>query len=197
MDIPKRSGYRSEQGFSLVEIAIVFAILSVFIALVPPNAARLYRSAIVEYETQRFVSEVRYVQRLSRTTEEEGDRGLPTGKAGVPELRVLEGENQYVLASIGGASPMRYLKTYTLHRGAQLRLVSDHDRQGRPISVRFTSDGLVDQDTWGRFAVSYPGYTFHIFMEGHPDEGSRVIIDNVGRIRVERSDTQKYKAITQ
>lgn len=180
--------YRREQGFTLVEAALVFAVLAFLVVLVPPHAARLYRSALVEYETQHFLSEVRYVQRISRTTEELDNQRRPIGEAGLPELMVMEADNRYMLTSFAGKDPLRILRTYTLHGGVRIRLTSNKVRSGWPISVRFTPDGLVDYSTWGRSVESQPGYTFHIFVEGHPEEGSQVIIDRVGRIRVERED---------
>ncbi len=189
MSIHAREG--QEQGSSLVGIAFVLAILATLMAVALPAAGRLYRSALVEYETQRFVSEVRYVQRLSRTTEDRDENGWMLGASGVPELHVLEAENRYVRVSIGGTAVLRYHKVYRLAKGVRLQLISAQKKQGLPVSVRFTSNGLVNQENWERLTSSQPGYTFHIFLEDYPEEGSYVIIDRAGRIRVERTDSPK------
>ena len=185
----KGKGTREAGGYLLLEIMFVSALLALSALVVLPNAARLYRSVLLEYEAERFFSELRYLQRLSRTTMGRVEAGQAVGTRGTPALFLNDGGSSYAIVSIGDSvSGITYRKTYELHPDIAIRWERARSSPYN-ATVRFDENGRV---SYAKNAVrgGAAGYTFVVYHKRYPSEAIRIIIDPAGRIRMARLSEQ-------
>lgn len=78
---------RGSSGFLLLEGMVVAAALAVFAILAVPQAVRMYREALLEYEAVQLLHTIRHVQALSRNAAAWPEGMAPQRGDHVPLLR--------------------------------------------------------------------------------------------------------------
>jgi len=176
----KTSG--EERGSLLLEIVLITAVFAIFASFILPHAAKLYRTAVLEYEAEHFFSDLRYLQRLSRSTTARDDdgRSIVDEVTGSPEIDIIDHGTAYAVMAIGVGTAGRVQKNvYRLHGDIVIRWQSNAVTSQPSAVIRFYEDGKP--------SGSASGYTFELFSRAHTDEKIRVIIDPAGRIRIARA----------
>lgn len=143
-------------------------------AAIAPRCVGWYHAALVQYETDCLVSNLRLLKQMTRTAivfpsnEGIGDDYLSLGK---PELDLEDNLHEYRIIRLG-FSP----------EGVQQRqnLVIHH--YPPQITVAARTKDTID---FGRDGSTLDITTIEVCYEGEQQKGKDVIIDIVGRIRVE------------
>ncbi|WP_302609997.1 Tfp pilus assembly protein FimT/FimU [uncultured Mitsuokella sp.] len=160
----------SERGFFVVEAVLACLVVMILASVAMPRAVALYREAVLEYETQCLLSDIRYMRELSRSTEprpkaldwdHNGEKGR---RAGLYFQR-----DGYVL--IAGSHVFRE------HRYAA----------GIKMSGPLLSDGRTTKPlTFGDDGSLRNPCTMYLFVANQQSCGRRFILSAGGRCRVER-----------
>ena len=113
---------RCSPGFLLTESVIAAAVIAAFALLAVPQAVRMYREAVLEYEAVQLLHTIRYVQALSHSTASWPDGMMPQREEYVPSLRfsrtgysVMRGRRQ-VVRSHSFPRGMTMISTMTMSR---------------------------------------------------------------------------------
>ena len=165
---------RDARGFALLPVLLIVLALGAGVALTLPRALHWYHAALVRREAEVLVGDIRYLQQLSRLGARPfGTDGYQYGVSQLrPELRPNQLLRKYELwgpipAEGEAVTKLRLLKRHTLAPGVHLS-------PNREAPLAFGVNG----------STKVAG-NLHIFHEEEPADGLRVIVDTVGRIRVE------------
>lgn len=167
-----------QDGFALTVVLIFVLAIGMGTALVLPRALKWQHAAIVQQETDCLMSDLRLMQQMTRTTsvypvEETKEH---TWNDAVPELEIRENEHAYMI----------WRKTHEQHMPTSSRLLRHAYspvltvHANIPGRIRFGSNGGTTNPT-----------TIYIYYDGERADGKKIILDSVGRIRVEGIDGQK------
>lgn len=170
-----------QAGFVLWEVMLLSVLLLFFATQALPGMFKLYRQMAVEYEAERFLSEIRRCQVLSRVTAESA-WGYGAEEAGrkYVRLNMYEGGNTI---SAGG----RYiLDRSTYLPGVCIVKITEKKElvpfEGR-MEIAFISNGVPK--------VADGMMTILIFFRGYPQEGRKIMISMGGRIRMGRGTDER------
>jgi len=157
----KLSPPSARRGFTLIELILVMALITVVMALVSPSLGGFLRGRSMQSEVSRFISLTHYAQ--ARAAHE----GIPIRLWVDPELRTYGMASEYVLAQ-SGQDPHRReyelaadlevevdTRSFATLQGNRLAL-QDRWAAGQPMSgaatgsrsqvvFRFTPDGFIDE----------------------------------------------------
>lgn len=133
-------------GFLLLEGVIVTSVIAAFAILAVPQAVRMYREAVLEYEAVQLVHTIRYVQALSRNTASWPDGMAPQRDEYVPSLRfsrtgyfIMRGRRQ-VVTSHSFPEGMTMVSTMTMSRSVYFGKEGTVDL---PFSLRLRMEGCA------------------------------------------------------
>ncbi len=167
-----------QDGFALTVVLIFVLAIGMGTALVLPRALRWQHAAIVQQETDCLLSDLRLLQQMTRTSsvypvEETVDHEWNDA---VPELEIREAEHAYMI----------WRKTHEQHLPTSSRLL----RHAFPsmLTIRANIPGRI---RFGRNGGTTNPTTIYIYYDGERADGKKIILDSVGRIRVEGIDEQK------
>lgn len=165
-----------QAGFVLGEVMLLSVLLLVFASQALPGMFKLYRQLAVEYEAERFLSEIRRCQTLSRVTADSA-WGYGAGEAGRKYVRLNMYEDGNTI-SAGG----RYILDHSTYLpGVRVAKITDKEAsvpyEGR-MEIAFISNGVPK--------VADGMMTLLIFFRGYPQEGRKIMISMGGRIRMGR-----------
>lgn len=164
-----------QEGVALTIVLIFVLAIGVGTALVMPRALKWQHAAIVQQEADYLMSDLRLMQQMTRTAsvypvEETKEHAWNDA---VPELEIRETEHAYMIWRKTHERQMPtssrlvrhvYPPTLTLHANISGR-------------IRFGSNGGTTNPT-----------TIYIYYDGEREDGKKIILDSVGRIRVEGID---------
>lgn len=166
---------RGERGFAALMVLLLALAVGGGLAAALPRALSWYHAALVRHEAECLVSDLRELQQLSRLAarpfgEEASRYGVSLMR---PELRADGLHGRYEIHGLkeqidgaAGVPQLGRLKVHELARGVRL------DANRAPF--RFGVNGSTK--TAGTFLLSH---------EAEPGKITRVVVDTVGRIRVE------------
>lgn len=165
-------GRQGAQGFALLEIVIMAAVLSCLAAVVLPCAMSFYREAALEYETQHLLADIRRAQSLSRLVVESGwGYGSDTPYKQLVEIDIQPDAYTLSAQSIKGSE-------FLTHRYLPLVHVRRKDKSAAG-KISFTKNGgLTNKGT--------QMMTLIIYCEGKEEKKRQIMISKAGRIRLER-----------
>lgn len=158
----------------MTEILIVVTVLGIIVVMAIPYTFAFYRRVAVEYETERLLNDLRYVQALSRTTT--GDiryYGIEVRGSRQPKLRLRA--TSYELVD----SREQVIGSHNLMPAIIAKRRGDGESGIGGASISFDSNGGLNNTT---------NMTLIIYARGYENEGQRIVIDNAARIRIERGD---------
>lgn len=165
------AGRPSEQGFMAVEAIFACLVVMLFASVAIPRAAAFYREAVLEYELQSLLSDIRYMRELSRSTEA---RPAEVGWD-------YNGERE------------RRAGMYFQHEGYVLIAGSHIFREHKYVSgIRMSGPMVSDSNTkqqllmFGDDGVLSKPCTLYLFWSEQQSCGRRLILSAGGRCRVER-----------
>lgn len=141
-------------------------------ALILPRALRWQHAAVVQYETDCLVSDLRLMQQMTRTAavypiEDVTEHRL---QYAVPRMDISESDHMYRILrrTMEGRFPV---DGELLHHDYPADMVIKSNIKG---SIRFGgNDGTLTPTT------------IYVYYTGERENGKKVILDSVGRIRVE------------
>lgn len=161
-----------QAGFALAFVLIAVLAAGLATAVIVPRAIAWHHAALVQHETDCLVSNVRLLQQMTRTmsvhpVEELADHRINDA---APELELQPADHTYVLWSRqyhGGTQRSNEVRRHMYPSG----LVIYANTTQR---IRYGANGGTAQPM-----------TIYIFYQGERAKGKAVILDSVGRIRVE------------
>ncbi|MGN0950988.1 MAG: Tfp pilus assembly protein FimT/FimU [Mitsuokella sp.] len=164
------AGRSSERGFLLVEAVLACFVVMILASVAVPRGMALYREAVLEYETQCLLSDIRYMRELSRSTE--------------PRPKALEWDYNGQRERRAGMYFQR--DGYVLIAGS--RTFREHKYAG---GIQMSGPLLSDVETkrplvFGDNGVLVNPCTMYLFFAGQQSSGRRFILSAGGRCRVER-----------
>lgn len=164
------AGRSAERGFLAIEAVLACLVVMILASVAVPRGMALYREAVLEYETQCLLSDLRYMRELARSTEPR-PKALEWDYNGFPERRAtmyLQRDGYVMLA--GG------------HRFREHRYAGNIRMSGP-----FLTNGTVNKPlTFGENGTLRNPCTMDLVFEGQPGPGRRFILSAGGRCRVER-----------
>lgn len=133
-------------GFLLIEGVIAAAVIAAFALMAVPQAMRMYREAVLEYEAVQLLHTIRYVQALSHSTASWPDGMVPQREEYVPSLRfsrtgyfIMRGRRQ-VIKSHSFPRGMTMISTMTMSRPVYFGKEGTVDL---PFSLRLRMEGCA------------------------------------------------------
>lgn len=205
----KLSPPSGRRGFTLIELILVMALITVVMALISPSLGGFLRGRSMQSEVSRFISLTHYAQ--ARAAHE----GIPMRLWVDPELRTYGLASEYVLSQ-GGQDPR--LREYELASDLEVEVdnrsfaslqgnrlaLQDRWAAGQPMSgqtagsrsqvvFRFTPDGFIDETSplglWFRHKPLGGGS----IRRGQSDPRDEVYVgQNLMRLRYEVQTNQLY-----
>ena len=161
-----------QKGFALAVVLLFVLAIGCATAALVPRALRWQHAAIVQYETDCLASDLRLMQQMARTAavypiEETSEHGLSEA---APALEIRDEEHAYMI--------WRY--TYVGSRPKSSLLV----RHAYPeaLNISANTKGRIQ---YGRNGGTANMTTIYVFYTGEMERGKKIILDSVGRIRVE------------
>lgn len=154
---------RRSPGFLLIESVIAASVIAVFALLAVPQAVRMYREAVLEYEAVQLLHTIRYVQALSHNTASWPDGMIPQSEEYVPSLRfsrtgysVMRGRRQVVkshsfpegmtmVSTMTMSSPVYFGKEGTVDLPFSLRLRMEGCARDRQIVMSLSGRCRLDR----------------------------------------------------
>ena len=162
-----------------MSIVLLFVFLCALgAAVLMPRATRWYQAARVQHETDCLVSDLRLLQQMSRTASVHPIEGASEYVLldRVPEIDIQNEKHQYAFrrrstAEAGGKTPGT--------------VEIQHHSYPRDIQIVKNVDVPIQ---YGRNGGTWNPMTIYIYREGAFARGKKIILDSVGRIRVEGMD---------
>ncbi len=156
----------NEQGVSFLDTLFVVSILSVLSTAAILYGSSIYRNALLKYETQMLVSDIKLLQAMSGTARYD-QTNFPTDETPPPPLTVYTTDRLYQLRSIYLGGPV--LRTHFFP--PPIRAYCEHAKY-----ISFLPNGSTTSNTMGSINLNWkPGNARY-----------RVVIDAAGRVRVDR-----------
>ena len=163
---------RSERGFLLVEVLIILGIAAAVATVAVPQTLTFYRRAAIEYEANKLLQDLRYVQALSRTTVGNiSTYGMSVDGSREPRLTLRA--TSYEIAD----SRARTLASHKLLPAIIVKKRGDGESGIGGAVIGFDANGGLN---------STANMTLVVYAKGYESEGQRIVIDNAARIRLER-----------
>ncbi len=163
-------------GFAIGEVLLAAALVLVFATQALPGMFRLYRQLAVEYETERFLSEIRHCQSLARVTADYA-WGYGAEEPGHKYVRL----NMYEGGNTISAGSRYVLESSTYLPGVRITKITEKE-----MSVPFEGKSEIAFISNGMPKVADGMMTLLIFFRGYPQEGRKIMISMGGRIRMGR-----------
>lgn len=172
----RRAAQRREgsRGFAMMYVLLFVLAAGLAASILVPRCASWYHAALVRYEADCLVSELRMLQQLSRTAAVypiEAPSDLSLARA-APRLVFENDKNAYCIARLGksaGGAPQR--QKFLYHRHSPAIIITTKERREE---IFFERNGETSSDYT----------TIEVYHEKEPEKQKLVIIDSVGRIRV-------------
>ena len=126
----------ANDGFTLIELILVLALLAGILALAAPSLSRFYGGRALESEARRLLTLTRYG----------GEQAI---NEGVPlELWIFPDENRYGLRpQIGWATNRHNSLDFLLQEGLTLAAEATNRLQRTDPVIRFLPDGSITEDS--------------------------------------------------
>ena len=162
--------HKGEEGAALAEVLVVAAILALLAGTAVPLAVRIYNYGAVRYEAEHLLSELRYEQTLARTAVSELDEDGSV---------IRSGTRPWLVFFLGG---------YEIRR--QNEVVKRHYCLPN-VSIQFkeTQDEREKILYFGPNGNVFPSLTIKVLVPGKAGASCKLVVDNAGRIRLERSSS--------
>ncbi len=164
-----------QKGFALAIVLLFVLAIGCATAVLVPRALRWQHAAVVQYETDCLASDLRLMQQMMRTAtvypiEETAEHRLSDT---APEFELRDGEHAYIIwrHTYEGSLPMS--SRLVRHDYPKALNISTNTKR----RIRFGSNGGTASTT-----------TIYVFYTGEMERGKKIILDSVGRIRVEAMD---------
>ena len=161
-----------QKGFALAVVLLFVLAVGCATAVLVPRALRWQHTAVVQYETDCLVSDLRLMQQMARTSavfpiEEMAEHRLVNA---APELEIRDNEHAYMIwrRTFEGSLP----KSSLLVRHAY----------PEQLNISAKSKGRIRYGSHGGTASTT---TIYVFYTDEMERGKKIILDSVGRIRVE------------
>ena len=205
----KLSPPSGRRGFTLIELILVMALITVVMALISPSLGGFLRGRSMQSEVSRFISLTHYAQ--ARAAHE----GIPMRLWVDPELRTYGLASEYVLSQ-GGQDPR--LREYELAPDLEVEVdnrsfaslqgnrlaLQDRWAAGQPMSgqtagsrsqvvFRFTPDGFIDETSPLGLTFRHKPLGGGSIRRGQSDPRDEVYVgQNLMRLRYEVQTNQLY-----
>lgn len=164
-----------QSGAMLLDVLLALALLLILSMHAVPQAAKFYRQAAVEYEAEQLLSNLRYCQNMSRITAESAwGYGAQDPMKRYIYLQLLTNGNQLLAGEWDIIAQHYYLPGVKVAKVCQeqgKKYYDDSIRLYFGANGRPGSTGLM---------------TLCIYYQGYPAEGTKIMISEGGRIRMER-----------
>ena len=165
--IPQKPAVLDERGVSLLETLFTVSILSILISAAVLHGSSMYRNAILEYETQMIVSDLKLLQAISRTaTYDQTDFPQKEKPPMVPSMEFYSDSYRIRPIILGG------------------KTIRSHDVAPN-IGMSLTNTEYISFQTNGDTRFRRMG-NIHLFCRGRGKFARKIVIDTAGRIRIER-----------
>ncbi|MDY6267816.1 MAG: hypothetical protein SPL39_02435 [Selenomonadaceae bacterium] len=164
------------RGFAMMYVLLLITVSGFLTVAILPRCVSWYHAALVQYETDCLVSNLRLLQQMSRTAvvypanEGEADDILTVAK---PELEFRDKFHQYRITRMGRSEaglPQR--QNLVIH--------------SYPPAITVASSNAKGTIDFGRNGETKDIMTIAVCYENEQQRGKDVIIDIAGRIRVEQ-----------
>ena len=161
-----RKARLGQRGVLLFRCCIAFFLLFLLSAAAMPKIMAFWKNAMLDYEVQHLAADIRWIQELTRTAVYYND-GMPLEDtvASPPEIRISDTyyEIRYTPEEKGERHYFR--SGITAYSSTLYRLC-------------FTHDGYFSNRTMG---------TIYLTWKGVNQMRRKIVIDAIGRVRVDRS----------
>lgn len=171
----KAAGTDGERGFALTVVLILVLGIGIGTALILPRAIRWHHAAMIQHETDCLVSDLHLMQQITRTStvypaEEVKDHQLYES---VPELEIREPEHAYIM----------WRRSYAGGMSASQQIL--HHVYPKDIII---NPNIKDKIRFGNNGGTVHATTIYVYYAQERENGKKIILDSVGRIRVEGID---------
>lgn len=156
------------RGVVLLDLLAALAVIAILAGIVLPLGRTLYARAAVEYEAMRLIGELRRVQSLSRTTATQLYVNGVWLEERAPRLYLREG---------GYVIHRPFMEERHTYRPLPLVRIEQETQRDTPVA--FDRNGNID-GYWSH------NMTIRVYAAGYEKDAVRVVIDVVGRIRLQR-----------
>lgn len=164
-----------QAGGMLLEIMLTLTLLLLMSTMAVPQAAKLYRQVVVEYEAEQLLSAIRYCQNRSRVTAESAwNYGAKLPNRHYVFLKFFPDHNQIMSGTRDVIESHTYLYGVNVAKIYQEKGKTQYDDS---VELVFNANGKPKAGDM---------MTLLIYYQGYPQDGQRIMVSKGGRIRMER-----------
>lgn len=170
-----------QQGFAMALVLLFVSVCFLGAAVLVPRAVAWYRAALVQHETDCLVSDLRLLQQMSRTASVHPveDPAEHAWNDRVPEFVSWNDQHAYLI----------WRRTTSEAGVPQSSILLRHRYPARLQILPNIKTPIV----YGKNGGTVTPATIYVYYDGAFGAGKKVVLDSVGRIRVEAIDEKDRK----